>query len=50
MHWISSVLQLLSITHGVPQSAILLPLLSCIYMNDLLSTTQNCHLLSYEKH
>ena len=37
----------LPITHGVPQGAILPPLLFCICTNDLPSTTESCSLDSY---
>ena len=43
----SSLLTALSITHGLPQGAILSPLLFCIYTNDLPTVTQTCDLNSF---
>ena len=43
----SSLSAALPITHGVPQGAILSPLLFCIYTNDLPTVTQSCNLNSF---
>ena len=43
----SSLSAALPITHGVPQGAILSPLLFCIYTNDLPTVTQSCDLNSF---
>jgi retron-type reverse transcriptase len=43
----SSLSTALPITHGVPQRAILSPLLFCIYTNDLPTVTQSCDLNSF---
>ena len=43
----SSLSTALSITHGLPQGAILSPLLFCIYTNDLPTVTQTCDLNSF---
>ena len=46
----SSLSTALSITHGLPQGAILSPLLFCIYTNDLPTVTQTCDLNSFVDH
>ena len=43
----SSTSTYLNITHGVPQGAILSPLLFCIYLNDLPSVSKTCSIESY---